>query len=82
MKKHTKIYLEYFDYTVADFIPCEYCKKKAVDVHHLTFKKMGGSKKLDFIENLVALCRECHNNAHNQKDFNNKLKGIVKKRHD
>lgn len=23
LKKHTKIYLDYFDYDVSDFIPCE-----------------------------------------------------------
>jgi 5-methylcytosine-specific restriction endonuclease McrA len=30
---------------------------------------MGGSKKLDTIDNLMALCRECHHEA----DFGTKL---------
>lgn len=80
MKKHTKIYFDYFDYTIADFIPCEKCGARAVDIHHVIFKQMGGSKTKDYIENLVALCRECHNKAHNSIKFNNKLKEIIKNR--
>lgn len=25
MQKHTKIYMDYFGYTIADFISCEIC---------------------------------------------------------
>ena len=60
MKKHTKIYMDYFGYDVSDFIPCEVCGKKAVDINHIIARGMGGSKKLDVIENLMALCREHH----------------------
>ena len=60
MRKHTKIYLDYFDYTTADFIPCECCGAKAVDINHIDARGMGGSKKKDIIENLMAVCRDCH----------------------
>lgn len=60
MKKHTKIYLDYFGYGMEDFIPCEICGNKAVDIHHIDCRGMGGSSKKDKIENLMALCRECH----------------------
>lgn len=60
MKKHTKVYLEYFGYGADDFIPCEVCHKRAVDIHHIVARGMGGSKEKDAIENLMALCRECH----------------------
>jgi hypothetical protein len=60
MKKHTKIYLDYFGYTTADFIPCEVCGAKAVDINHIECRGMGGSKEKDYIENLQALCRICH----------------------
>lgn len=60
MKKHTKIYLEYFKYDVSDFIPCEICGAKAVDIHHINARGMGGSKNKDVIENLMALCRLHH----------------------
>ena len=60
MKKHTKIYMEYFDYGLEDFIPCEVCGSKAVDIHHIEARGMGGSKSADTIENLMAVCRSCH----------------------
>jgi 5-methylcytosine-specific restriction endonuclease McrA len=78
VKKHIKIYLDYFGYSIADFIPCEVCGKKSVDIHHIEPRGMGGSKVKDFIENLQALCRSCHHEA----DFGNKLsKNKLKKIH-
>jgi len=60
LKKHTKIYLEYFGYSDTDFISCEVCGAKAVDIHHIEARGMGGSKAADTIENLQAVCRACH----------------------
>lgn len=76
MQKHTKIYFEYYDYGIEDFIPCEICGSKAVDIHHLEAKGMGGSKTKDYIENLMALCRKHHEQCHANKDYNNKAKEI------
>lgn len=69
MKKHTLIYMNFFDYVIDDFIPCEICGSKAVDIHHIEPKGLGGSKNKDFIDNLVALCRHCHNRCHSEKAF-------------
>jgi 5-methylcytosine-specific restriction endonuclease McrA len=60
LKNHTKIYFEYFGYDVTSFVPCEICEKKAIDINHIKPRGMGGSKKMDNIENLMAVCRECH----------------------
>lgn len=60
MKKHVKIYLDHFGYTGDDFIACEVCGSRAVDIHHIDCRGMGGSKTKDKIENLMALCRSCH----------------------
>lgn len=60
MKKHTKVYLQGMGYDTTDFIPCEVCQAKAVDIHHIDARGMGGSKQSDIIENLMALCRKCH----------------------
>lgn len=60
MKKHTKIYLDYFGYDDTDWIGCEVCGKTAVDIHHIENRKMGGSELKDTPENLQALCRSCH----------------------
>ncbi len=57
MKKHTKLYLDYFGYGIEDFIPCESCGAKAVDIHHIEARGMGGDKKADDIKNLMALCQ-------------------------
>jgi 5-methylcytosine-specific restriction endonuclease McrA len=60
MKNHTKIYLKHFGYGIEDFIPCESCGAKAVDIHHIEARGMGGDKRADDIKNLMALCRQCH----------------------
>jgi 5-methylcytosine-specific restriction endonuclease McrA len=60
MKKHTKVYLKAMGYDTTDWIPCEVCQAQAVDIHHIEARGMGGSKDADRIENLMALCRECH----------------------
>lgn len=60
MKRHTKAYMEFFGYDTSDFIPCEICGAKAVDIHHIEARGMGGSKNKDHPVNLMALCRACH----------------------
>ena len=71
MKKHTRIYLKHFKYitgfydaTFDCFVPCEHCGKKAADIHHIIYRSQGGK---DEIENLIALCRKCHDMAHNNE---------------
>lgn len=76
MKPHTKIYMDYFGYTVADFIACEVCGNKAVDIHHIEARGMGGSKKKDYIENLQAVCRKCHELYGDKKEYKDKLKEV------
>lgn len=62
MKKHTKIYLAYFNYKIPQDVFCEVCGGPAVDIHHIDARGMGGDQKgkKDIIENLQALCRNCH----------------------
>ena len=79
MKKHTKIYFEHYGYDISDFIPCEICGAKAVDIHHIDARGMGGSNK-DNINNLMALCRECHLYYGDKKEFKDYLKNIKKHR--
>ena len=78
MKKHTKIYLDYFGYDTSDFIPCEICGAKAVDIHHIEPRSMGGSKTKDVIENLQALCRSCHIKYEGNKKDKEMLKLVHK----
>jgi 5-methylcytosine-specific restriction endonuclease McrA len=76
MRKHTKIYLDYFGYSEADFIPCEVCGHKAVDIHHIDARGMGGTGKAEVISNLMALCRFCHILYGDKKNYKDYLKDI------
>ena len=76
MKQHTKIYMKYFGYGIEDFIGCEVCGNKAVDIHHIDCRGMGGSKDKDTIENLMGLCRKCHIEYGDKKQYKEFLKDI------
>lgn len=77
MRNHTKIYFDYFRYDNSDFITCEACDKyRAVDIHHIEPRGMGGSKQKDTIENLMALCRECHIKYGDKKQWKDWLKAV------
>ena len=73
MIKYKKIYLDFWNLTVADFIPCVYCSSPSIDIHHLVFKSQGGKDEPD---NLIALCRCCHEKAHADRNFNKYLKEL------
>lgn len=74
MQKHTQIYFDYFGFNESDFVPCEICGAKAADIHHIDARGMGGSKCMDFIKNLQAVCRKCHLEYGDIKEFKDKLK--------
>lgn len=74
MKNHTKVYFNHFGHQIIEDVFCENCGKPAGDIHHLENRGMGGSKSKDLIENLMALCRECHSECHNSKEFNKEMK--------
>ena len=74
MKKHTKIYLNYFGYDTTDWIPCEICGSSANDIHHIEPRGMGGSKSKDVITNLMAVCRPCHEYYGDKKEHKEFLK--------
>jgi hypothetical protein len=76
LKKHTKLYLTYFGFDESDFIPCEVCGCEAVDIHHIECRGMGGTKEADKIENLQALCRDCHIKYGDKKQFKDYLKEV------
>lgn len=76
MKKHTKVYFDYFKIEKCDFVECEKCHSEAIDIHHIDNKGIGGSKTKDYISNLIALCRECHTDAHNEKISKETLRAI------
>jgi hypothetical protein len=65
-----------------DKYKCQYCKGKTKDsrlhVHHIIFRSKGGS---DEQENLITLCKTCHDKLHNSEislKKNGKVKGQLK----
>jgi 5-methylcytosine-specific restriction endonuclease McrA len=65
MVKYKKVYCDYFGYDISDWIGCERCPKTATEIHHIIFKSQGGK---DVIENLMAICYDCHQIVHNNRD--------------
>ena len=85
LKDHKKAFSKYWGYSDQDIPICWSCYKGyAVDIHHIENKKMGGSpgNKKNSIDNLIPLCRKCHDFAHKDKLFNQSLKDILKQRID
>ncbi len=59
--------MEAIGFDESDFIPCEVCKTQAVDIHHVIPRSKFGSKRKaiqDQANNLIALCRKHHDEAH------------------
>lgn len=76
MKAHTKVYMQAFDYGEQDFIPCEICGSRAVDIHHIERRGMGATDQKNDIVNLMGLCRLCHIRYGDKKNFIEWLKEI------
>lgn len=47
-----------------DRFKCRGCGKSPDEIHHIIFRSQGGK---DTMENLVALCRSCHEQAHGRR---------------
>ncbi len=57
---------------------CCLCNKKPIEhYHHLVHRSQGGS---DLPENLIGVCKSCHDKIHNSK-LKTKIKGIKKEFH-
>ncbi len=60
---------------------CEMCailnqvRQRAVDIHHIVPKSLGGE---DVYKNLIAVCREHHNQCHNKTFSEKEVKKIHK----
>ena len=61
MKKHVSDYFKHFGYTHQGEVFCELCGRLAQDLHHIEY---GRYKRDDSVENIIALCRPHHENAH------------------
>ena len=57
---HKQVYMDAFGHKLGAWVACECCEGTAHEIHHIWRRGMGGSKAWDFIENLMALCVDCH----------------------
>lgn len=85
MQNHTKVYFEHFNLAPGDYIQCEIpgCGKQGVDLHHIIPRSKFGKKRKDEqdkVENLICLCRDCHDSADANKLTDEFLFGITKNR--
>ena len=81
MKKHTKLYFDFFGVEYDPVSGWHNCKSeisglKADDLHHIDCKGMGGSKTKDNIENLIALTRDEHEKYGDKKQYIDYLKTV------
>lgn len=76
VKQHTKIYFDYFELSDPDEAIDEIIGIKAVDVHHINSRGMGGSKQADIIENLMAVARVSHDLFGDKKCYVGFLKKV------
>lgn len=68
--------MSFFGYDVSDFICCEVCGAQAQDIHHIECRGMGGTKQADTIQNLMAVCRDCHIAFGDKKEHKEYLKDV------
>lgn len=57
---YKKLYMKLLGYGPDDFIPCAFTGRRAVDLHHIYARGMGGTKSKDELVNLMPLTREAH----------------------
>jgi len=45
MPNHVKNYFKHYGYDTTDFILCEVCNAKSVDIHHIVYRSHFGKKE-------------------------------------
>lgn len=85
MQPHVRNYFKAFGYDESSVILCERCGLKSTDLHHVEPRSSFGSKRKseqDAPENLIALCRHCHDMAHGvyARDYKMIFKQIIANR--
>lgn len=73
MIDYRRKYRLFFGYGEQSYAPCENCGKPMDDVHHLERRGSGGVHGLaaviaNAIENLMGLCRKCHDRAEGTRE--------------
>ena len=80
MKHYIEVYHSSCGKHIGDHLDCEVCGATAVDIHHIKARGMGGNPHADTPENLIAVCRTCHEEYGDKKQHRVMLIEIVEKR--
>lgn len=91
MASYKRVYCKFFSYyeDEDEFISSEISGQRAADIHHIFPKQMGGKKSfvrdgktysIDCIQNLIALTRDEHTDAHAEKYTKDELWEIHRKK--
>ena len=78
MTSYGKVFLEAFGLDETDFIPCSICQKQSVDFHHI-ISRSRFREGLNMIENVLPVCRKCHQDFGEVNDYIPMLLKIQKK---
>ena len=79
MTPWAKNYYSYYGYYLGETILCERCSAVGVNIHHIKYRSHFGSKQRverDCVNNLICLCMDCHNLAHDEKISKEELQTI------
>ena len=60
-----------------EFVSCMVCGAEGVDIHHIDAKGMGGKAGKNRPDNLIALCRSCHEKAHRSEFSKAYLRSLI-----
>jgi len=66
MRSYTKKYLDELKLDETSFCGCEVCGCRATEIHHITARSKY-KEGLNKIENIMAICRSCHQNLGDKK---------------
>ena len=64
-RNHTDTYRQTWGFAEDECVLCERCQGASAEIHHITYRSHGG---LDEFDNLIALCRRCHDWSHGNSD--------------
>lgn len=77
MQKHTELLLNhiYHHWGPSDFFPCEVCGNRATETHHI-FRRGKYGDSANIVENLMMVCRTCHESYGDKTEYMMYLLGV------
>lgn len=74
MQKHIRIFLKHNNLKSLENVKCEECGEQAEEIHHIIPRSIASKDNVNKIENLQALCKQCHKKKHNKNEHKTSYK--------